>query len=57
MSAPTANQAATELRTGPPGVDPALLYRPAGTVDRPTALALYRQQTRMRQFEKRAYDL
>jgi pyruvate dehydrogenase E1 component alpha subunit len=26
-------------------------------VDRPTALALYRQQTRMRRFEKRAYDL
>jgi TPP-dependent pyruvate/acetoin dehydrogenase alpha subunit len=43
--------------SGPPGVDPALLDRPPGTVDRPTALGLYRQQTRMRRFEKRAYDL
>jgi acetoin:2,6-dichlorophenolindophenol oxidoreductase subunit alpha len=43
--------------SGPPGVDPALLYRPAGTVERRTALALYRQQIRMRRFEKRAYDL
>jgi pyruvate dehydrogenase E1 component alpha subunit len=41
----------------PPGVDPSILYRPAGTVDRKTALALYRQQVRMRRFEKRAYDL
>jgi TPP-dependent pyruvate/acetoin dehydrogenase alpha subunit len=45
------------LRTGPPGLDPALLDRPEGTVDRPTSLALYRQQVRMRRFEKRAYDL
>jgi TPP-dependent pyruvate/acetoin dehydrogenase alpha subunit len=57
MSAPPTDRAAAELRSGPPGVDPALLYRPPGTVDRPTALALYRQLTRMRQFEKRAYDL
>ena len=45
------------LRTGPPGLDPALLDRPEGTVDRPTSLALYRQLVRMRRFEKRAYDL
>ena len=43
--------------SGPPGVDPASLYRPPGTVDRETRLALYRQQIRMRRFEKRAYDL
>src|SRR3954454_4728091 len=41
----------------PPGLDPATLYRPEGAVDRQTALALYRQLVRMRQFEKRAYDL
>src|SRR6185312_3825524 len=41
----------------PPGVDPSVLYHPTGTVDRKTALALYRQQVRMRRFEKRAYDL
>src|SRR3954454_20942197 len=41
----------------PPGLDPATLYRPEGAVDRQTALALYRQMVRMRQFEKRAYDL
>jgi acetoin:2,6-dichlorophenolindophenol oxidoreductase subunit alpha len=45
------------LLTGPPGVDPSTLYRPPGTVDRATALALYRQLCRMRRFEKRAYDL
>jgi acetoin:2,6-dichlorophenolindophenol oxidoreductase subunit alpha len=44
-------------RTGPPGIDPALLDRPTGTVDRETSLALYRQMVRMRRFEKRAYDL
>ncbi len=44
-------------RSGPPGIDPALLDRPEGTVDRETSLALYRQQVRMRRFEKRAYDL
>ena len=44
-------------RTGPPGIDPALLDRPEGTVDRSTSLALYRQHVRMRRFEKRAYDL
>jgi TPP-dependent pyruvate/acetoin dehydrogenase alpha subunit len=43
--------------SGPPGLDPALLDRPDGTVDRATSLALYRQQVRMRKFEKRAYDL
>jgi acetoin:2,6-dichlorophenolindophenol oxidoreductase subunit alpha len=41
----------------PPGMDPSLLYRPQGTVDRDTALELYRQQVRMRRMEKRAYDL
>jgi len=41
----------------PPGVYPAELYQPQGTVDRPTALALYRQLVRLRRFEKRAYDL
>ncbi len=41
----------------PPGVSPEGLYQPQGTVDRPTALALYRQLVRMRRFEKRAYDL
>lgn len=44
-------------RSGPPGIDPALLTRPEGTVDRATSLALFRQQVRMRRFEKRAYDL
>jgi pyruvate dehydrogenase E1 component alpha subunit len=38
-------------------MDPDLLYRPQGTVDRDTALELYRQQVRMRRMEKRAYDL
>jgi pyruvate dehydrogenase E1 component alpha subunit len=47
----------TSVFTGPPGVDPAILYRPQGAVDRKVALALYRQLTRMRRFEKRAYDL
>jgi pyruvate dehydrogenase E1 component alpha subunit len=41
----------------PPGVDPNTLYRPQGTVDLRTALGLYRQQVRVRRFEKRAYDL
>jgi acetoin:2,6-dichlorophenolindophenol oxidoreductase subunit alpha len=44
-------------RAGPPGIDPSTLYCPTGTVDRSTALALYRQQVRLRRFEKRAYDL
>ena len=43
--------------SGPPGLDPATLYHPAGEVPRDKQLALYRQQTRMRRFEKRAYDL
>jgi TPP-dependent pyruvate/acetoin dehydrogenase alpha subunit len=42
---------------GPPGVDPATLYRPAGSVESITQLALYRQMVRMRKFETRAYDL
>ena len=42
---------------GPPGVDPATLYRPEGSVEPATQLALYRQLVRMRKFEKRAYDL
>src|SRR5215467_14272677 len=41
----------------PPGVDPATLYRPPGTVEPATRLALYRHLVRMRRFEKRAYDL
>jgi acetoin:2,6-dichlorophenolindophenol oxidoreductase subunit alpha len=57
MSSLTHNQSGDVRFAGPPGVDPATLHRPPGTVDRPTALALYRQQTRMRRFEKRAYDL
>jgi len=48
---------AASLLSEPPGIDPASLYRPPGTVDRETQLALYRQQIRMRRFEKRAYDL
>jgi TPP-dependent pyruvate/acetoin dehydrogenase alpha subunit len=53
MSAPTETTAAP----GPPGVDPAALYRPEGSVEPATQLALYRQLVRMRKFEKRAYDL
>jgi acetoin:2,6-dichlorophenolindophenol oxidoreductase subunit alpha len=41
----------------PPGVDPATLYNPQGTVDRRTRLALYSRLVRARRFEKRAYDL
>ncbi|MFI5099842.1 MAG: thiamine pyrophosphate-dependent dehydrogenase E1 component subunit alpha [Actinomycetes bacterium] len=54
MSAVTGHR---HTRTGPPGIDPELLDRPVGVVDRVTSLALYRQQVRMRRFEKRAYDL
>jgi TPP-dependent pyruvate/acetoin dehydrogenase alpha subunit len=54
MSAPTDD---ITLAKGPPGVDPAILHRPGGSVDAPTQLALYRQMVRMRKFEKRAYDL
>jgi pyruvate dehydrogenase E1 component alpha subunit len=54
MSAPTDDITGA---TGPPGVDPAILHRPGGSVDAPTQLALYRQMVRMRKFEKRAYDL
>jgi pyruvate dehydrogenase E1 component alpha subunit len=54
MPAPTDD---ITVATGPPGVDPAILYRPGGSVDAPTQLALYRQMVRMRKFEKRAYDL
>ena len=46
-----------QLGGSPPGIEPALLDRPTGTVDRATSLALYRQMVRMRRFEKRAYDL
>jgi pyruvate dehydrogenase E1 component alpha subunit len=42
---------------GPPGVDPAILHRPGGSVESITQLALYSQMVRMRKFEKRAYDL
>src|SRR5580704_4432462 len=42
---------------GPPGIDPATLHRPDGSVDTSTQLALYRQMVRMRKFETRAYDL
>jgi acetoin:2,6-dichlorophenolindophenol oxidoreductase subunit alpha len=41
----------------PPGIEPNTLHRPQGAVDLRTALALYRQQIRLRRFEKRAYDL
>jgi pyruvate dehydrogenase E1 component alpha subunit len=54
MSAPTDD---ITVAKGPPGVDPAILHRPGGSVDAPTQLALYRQMVRMRKFEKRAYDL
>jgi TPP-dependent pyruvate/acetoin dehydrogenase alpha subunit len=57
MSASTEHQLKAATFAGPPGLDPTALYRPAGAVDRATALALYRQMTRMRKFEKRAYDL
>jgi acetoin:2,6-dichlorophenolindophenol oxidoreductase subunit alpha len=55
----TATDSATNHQhpTGPPGLDPATLHHPAGTVDRQTQLGLYRQQVLMRRFEKRAYDL
>jgi pyruvate dehydrogenase E1 component alpha subunit len=42
---------------GPPGLDAASLYRPGGVAPPEVQLALYRQQVRMRRFEKRAYDL
>jgi pyruvate dehydrogenase E1 component alpha subunit len=45
------------VAAGPPGVGATTLFRPPGTVDPARALALYRQQVRMRRFEKRAYDL
>lgn len=40
-----------------PDVDPSILHVPAGEVDEPTRLALFRAQVRMRVLEKRAYDL
>jgi acetoin:2,6-dichlorophenolindophenol oxidoreductase subunit alpha len=40
-----------------PGVDPASIHHPTGTIDESIRLALYRMQVRMRLFEKRAYDL
>ena len=43
--------------SGPPGIDPAALHRPGGSVDDTTQLALFRQMVRMRKFETRAYDL
>jgi pyruvate dehydrogenase E1 component alpha subunit len=46
-----------QARTGPPGIDPAMLDRPDGTVDGATAMALFRHQVRMRRFERRAYVL
>jgi acetoin:2,6-dichlorophenolindophenol oxidoreductase subunit alpha len=45
------------VTAGPPGIDPATLHHPDGSVDVPTQLALYRQMVRMRKFETRAYDL
>src|SRR5579862_4299974 len=42
---------------GPPGIDPATLHRPEGSVEVPVQIALYRQMVRMRKFETRAYDL
>jgi acetoin:2,6-dichlorophenolindophenol oxidoreductase subunit alpha len=40
-----------------PGVDPASIHHPTGTIDESIRLKLYRMQVRMRLFEKRAYDL
>jgi TPP-dependent pyruvate/acetoin dehydrogenase alpha subunit len=57
MSASTEDQVSAAQFSGPPGIDPADLRRPQGSVERVQALALYRQMTRMRKFEKRAYDL
>ncbi len=56
MAVSVKNQADAEL-TAPPGLDPASLYQPSGTVAPDVALTLYRDQVRMRRFEKRAYDL
>jgi acetoin:2,6-dichlorophenolindophenol oxidoreductase subunit alpha len=47
----------TTAAAGPPGMDPASLYRPGGSVQATRQLALYRQMVRMRKFETRAYDL
>jgi TPP-dependent pyruvate/acetoin dehydrogenase alpha subunit len=47
----------TAVAAGPPGLDPAILHRPEGTVDAVRQVALYTQMVRMRKFEKRAYDL
>ena len=51
----------TSLENGtgtiPPGLAAEALHRPQGTVDRDTALSLFRRQVQMRHFEKRAYDL
>jgi pyruvate dehydrogenase E1 component alpha subunit len=55
MSAPT--EQSTSRFSGPPGIDPSILYRAPGTVSPDKQLALYRQLVRMRKFEKRAYDL
>jgi acetoin:2,6-dichlorophenolindophenol oxidoreductase subunit alpha len=57
MSVPTQDVPARRTLDGPPGLDPGLLYRPGGTVDADTRLALWTQLVRMRRFEKRAYDL
>jgi pyruvate dehydrogenase E1 component alpha subunit len=57
MSASAEHETRAASFAGPPGIDPAVFYRPPGSVDRAQSLSLYRQMTRMRQFEKRAYDL
>ncbi len=54
MSATTDDAAGA---AGPPGIDPATLHHPGGSVDTATQLGLYRQMVRMRKFETRAYDL
>jgi TPP-dependent pyruvate/acetoin dehydrogenase alpha subunit len=57
MSAATDSNTVQPHPAGPPGLDRATLHRPDGNVTRQAQLGLYRQQVRMRRFEKRAYDL
>jgi TPP-dependent pyruvate/acetoin dehydrogenase alpha subunit len=58
MSASTSDIKPSNLSVcGPPGVDPTTLFHPEGAVSTDVGLALFRQQVRMRRFEKRAYDL
>jgi TPP-dependent pyruvate/acetoin dehydrogenase alpha subunit len=57
MSTATDSAISHQPPSGPPGLDQAALYHPAGAVSPQNQLGLYRQQVRMRRFEKRAYDL